>query len=188
MPHFELDSSDAVTYAHRLLVYDWYRLVFIVCSSGAICWIPTRSQLGCGWCDCFVPFVAEFAHARPCYSGLRASLCCPAWQLVVVAVCQLLNKDYYCYYYYYYCAVDTKFKQQQLPAWQPILTARTVLPLLFAIGVGFIPLGVAFLITANSVCIFEMSTVTTACRLKPWLHVMWNLFKTISAFVDVRLK
>lgn len=46
---------------------------------------------------------------------------------------------------------DTKFKQQKLPAWQPILTASTVLPLLFAIGVGFIPVGVAFLITANNV-------------------------------------
>jgi len=50
------------------------------------------------------------------------------------------------------CLLDTKFKQQQLPAWQPILTASSVLPLLFAIGVGFVPLGVAFLITANNVC------------------------------------
>ena len=34
--------------------------------------------------------MAAFARARPCCSGLRASLiCCPAWQLVVVAVCQL---------------------------------------------------------------------------------------------------
>ena len=37
--------------------------------------------------------MAAFARARPCYSGLRASLmCCPVWQLVVVAVCQLLIK------------------------------------------------------------------------------------------------
>ena len=47
---------------------------------------------------------------------------------------------------------DTKLKQQKLPAWQPILTADTVLPLLFAIGVSFIPLGIGFLITANNVC------------------------------------
>jgi len=53
------------------------------------------------------------------------------------------------------CWTDTKFTQQQLPAWQPILTASSVLPLLFAIGVGFIPLGVAFLITANNVRIDE---------------------------------
>jgi len=37
--------------------------------------------------------LAAFARARPCYTGLRASLCCPAWQLVVVvAVSRLLNK------------------------------------------------------------------------------------------------
>ena len=67
-----------------------------------------RSRLGCGWRDCFAPFVAAFASARPCCSGLRASLiCCPAWQLVVVAVCQLLNKDYY-YYYYYYSDLDAR--------------------------------------------------------------------------------
>ena len=54
------------------------------------------------------------------------------------------------------CALDTKFKQQKLPAWQPILTAGTVLPLLFAIGVGFIPIGIAFLITANNVCTYRL--------------------------------
>jgi hypothetical protein len=32
-------------------------------------------------------------------------------------------------------------KQQRLPAWQPILTAKTVLPLFFAIGVIFVVLG-----------------------------------------------
>ncbi|KAL3843163.1 hypothetical protein ACJMK2_021114 [Sinanodonta woodiana] len=46
---------------------------------------------------------------------------------------------------------DTKFKQQKLPAWQPILTAGTVLPAFFAIGVAFIPLGVVLLVTSNNV-------------------------------------
>ncbi|KAI0230913.1 Cell cycle control protein 50A [Lamellibrachia satsuma] len=46
---------------------------------------------------------------------------------------------------------DTKFKQQKLPAWQPIMTAGTVLPVFFAIGIAFVPLGVALLITANNV-------------------------------------
>ncbi|OWF50738.1 cell cycle control protein 50A-like isoform X3 [Mizuhopecten yessoensis] len=46
---------------------------------------------------------------------------------------------------------ETKFKQQKLPAWQPILTAGTVLPAFFAIGIAFIPLGIALLITSNSV-------------------------------------
>ena len=57
-----------------------------------------RLTAGCG---CFAPFVAAFARARPCYSGLRVSLFCSAWQLVVVAFCQLLMKDYYYYYYHY---------------------------------------------------------------------------------------
>lgn len=37
--------------------------------------------------------------------------------------------------------LDTALKQQRLPAWQPILTAKTVLPLFFAIGVIFVVLG-----------------------------------------------
>ncbi|XP_067654593.1 cell cycle control protein 50A-like isoform X1 [Haliotis asinina] len=46
---------------------------------------------------------------------------------------------------------DTKFKQQKLPAWQPILTANTVLPAFFAIGIAFIPLGVALLVTSDNI-------------------------------------
>lgn len=46
---------------------------------------------------------------------------------------------------------DTQFKQQKLPAWQPIMTAGTVLPAFFALGIAFIPLGVALLLTSNSV-------------------------------------
>ncbi|RMX84682.1 hypothetical protein D0867_09572 [Hortaea werneckii] len=36
---------------------------------------------------------------------------------------------------------NTAFRQQRLKAWQPILTPRTVLPLFFAIGVIFAPIG-----------------------------------------------
>jgi len=66
------------------------------------------------------------------------------------------------YYWCLYYVTDTKFKQQQLPAWQPILTASSVLPLLFAIGVGFIPLGVAFLLTANSVCTNQLMLISVS--------------------------
>ncbi|XP_033100997.1 cell cycle control protein 50A-like, partial [Anneissia japonica] len=45
----------------------------------------------------------------------------------------------------------TAFKQQRLPAWQPILTAGTVLPAFFIVGIIFIPLGVGFLVTSNNV-------------------------------------
>ncbi|KAK0168106.1 hypothetical protein PV327_001939 [Microctonus hyperodae] len=40
---------------------------------------------------------------------------------------------------------DSAFKQQRLPAWQPILTAGTVLPTFFVIGIAFIPVGIGLL-------------------------------------------
>lgn len=43
------------------------------------------------------------------------------------------------------------FKQQRLPAWQPMLTAGTVLPSFFIIGIAFIPVGIALLCFSNSV-------------------------------------
>jgi len=46
---------------------------------------------------------------------------------------------------------NSKFKQQQLPAWQPILTAGTVLPTFFVIGLAFIPIGVGLMYFSNQV-------------------------------------
>jgi hypothetical protein len=46
---------------------------------------------------------------------------------------------------------DSAFKQQKLPAWQPILTAGTVLPTFFLIGIAFIPIGFALLMSSNQV-------------------------------------
>ncbi|KAG9511228.1 Cell cycle control protein 50A, partial [Fragariocoptes setiger] len=43
------------------------------------------------------------------------------------------------------------FKQQNLPAWQPILTAGTVLPTFFLIGVAFLPIGIGLLMSSTSV-------------------------------------
>ncbi|XP_026846289.1 cell cycle control protein 50A isoform X1 [Drosophila persimilis] len=45
---------------------------------------------------------------------------------------------------------DSAFKQQRLPAWQPVLTARTVLPTFFVIGVLFVPIGVVLLHLSNT--------------------------------------
>lgn len=56
---------------------------------------------------------------------------------------------------------DSKFKQQKLPAWQPILTAQTVLPVFAVIGISFIPIGVALLITSNNV--MEIKKDYTQC-------------------------
>lgn len=46
---------------------------------------------------------------------------------------------------------DSAFKQQRLPAWQPVLTAGTVLPTFFIIGIAFIPVGIALLYFSNEV-------------------------------------
>eukprot|EP00126_Sphaerothecum_destruens_P001926 Sdes_comp15364_c0_seq1m4238 len=57
---------------------------------------------------------------------------------------------------------NTKFKQQKLKAWQPILTPKSVLPTFFIIGVVFIPLGAVFLVASNNVT--EYSAHYTDCK------------------------
>jgi hypothetical protein len=52
---------------------------------------------------------------------------------------------------------NTAFKQQRLPAWQPILTAGTVLPAFFVIGLIFIPIGVGLFVTSNNIKEFEVT-------------------------------
>lgn len=39
----------------------------------------------------------------------------------------------------------------RLPSWQPVLTAGTVLPTFFVIGIAFIPVGIALLYFSNNV-------------------------------------
>eukprot|EP01135_Chromosphaera_perkinsii_P009143 Nk52_evm1s1649 gene=Nk52_evmTU1s1649 len=57
---------------------------------------------------------------------------------------------------------NTKFKQQKLKAWQPILTPKTVLPTFFVIGVVFIPLGAIFLVASKGVV--EQEIKYTNCQ------------------------
>lgn len=52
---------------------------------------------------------------------------------------------------------NTAFKQQRLPAWQPILTAGTVLPAFFIIGLIFIPIGIGLYVTSNNIKEFEVT-------------------------------
>ncbi|MEQ2269059.1 Cell cycle control protein 50A [Xenotaenia resolanae] len=52
---------------------------------------------------------------------------------------------------------NTAFKQQRLPAWQPILTAGTVLPAFFIIGLIFIPIGIGLYVTSNNIKEFEVA-------------------------------
>lgn len=46
---------------------------------------------------------------------------------------------------------NTAFRQQRLKAWQPILTPKSVIPLLFLIALIFAPLGIAILLTTYNV-------------------------------------
>ena len=52
-------------------------------------------------------------------------------------------------------SLDTAFKQQRLPAWQPIITANTALPVFLIIGLLFIPIGVVLVITSERVGLNE---------------------------------
>lgn len=58
--------------------------------------------------------------------------------------------------------VKPSFKQQNLPAWQPILTAGTVLPTFFLIGVAFVPIGIGLLMSSTTVQ--EIVVDYTDCR------------------------
>lgn len=44
-----------------------------------------------------------------------------------------------------------KFRQQKLPAWQPIMTPLKVVAIFVMIGVAFVPTGVTLLRTSNNV-------------------------------------
>ncbi|KAG5673900.1 hypothetical protein PVAND_003902 [Polypedilum vanderplanki] len=57
---------------------------------------------------------------------------------------------------------DSNFKQQRLPSWQPILTAGTVLPTFFIIGIAFIPVGVLLLYFSNGVSEFSYNYTNCA--------------------------
>ncbi|KAK9240017.1 ligand-effect modulator 3 family [Lipomyces kononenkoae] len=46
---------------------------------------------------------------------------------------------------------NTAFRQQRLKAWQPILTPKTVLPIFFAVGVIFAPIGGLLLYASHTV-------------------------------------
>ncbi|XP_076874159.1 cell cycle control protein 50A-like [Brachyhypopomus gauderio] len=46
---------------------------------------------------------------------------------------------------------NTAFKQQRLPAWQPVITAGTVLPAFFIIGLIFIPIGIGLYVTSSNI-------------------------------------
>ncbi|XP_012232756.1 cell cycle control protein 50A isoform X2 [Linepithema humile] len=68
---------------------------------------------------------------------------------------------------------DSAFKQQRLPAWQPILTAGTVLPTFFVIGVAFIPVGIGLLYFSDEVK--EKTIDYTNCNSNSTNHIQNGL-------------
>ncbi|KAI4189973.1 MAG: hypothetical protein L6R41_001081 [Letrouitia leprolyta] len=63
---------------------------------------------------------------------------------------------------------NTAFRQQRLKAWQPILTPKTVLPLFFAVGIIFAPIGGLLLWASSQVQ--EISIDYTDCqKLAPYV-------------------
>uniref|UniRef100_A0A8D0CBH7 Cell cycle control protein n=1 Tax=Salvator merianae TaxID=96440 RepID=A0A8D0CBH7_SALMN len=71
---------------------------------------------------------------------------------------------------------NTAFKQQRLPAWQPILTAGTVLPAFFVIGLVFIPIGIGIFVTSNNIREYEIDYTGTEPNSPCFkcLNVSWN--------------
>lgn len=58
---------------------------------------------------------------------------------------------------------DTAFKQQRLPAWQPIITANTALPVFFIIGILFIPIGIVLVVTSERVLEYDLDYTDENC-------------------------
>ncbi|XP_045918570.1 cell cycle control protein 50B isoform X2 [Micropterus dolomieu] len=56
---------------------------------------------------------------------------------------------------------NTAFTQQRLPAWQPMLSAGIVIPGFVLIGLVFIGIGVALLVTSQSITVLEIDYTGT---------------------------
>ncbi|XP_019743779.1 cell cycle control protein 50B [Hippocampus comes] len=56
---------------------------------------------------------------------------------------------------------NTAFTQQRLPAWQPMLSAGIVIPGFVLIGLAFIGIGVALLITSRNIQVLELDYTGT---------------------------
>ncbi|KAJ9630766.1 alkylphosphocholine resistance protein lem3 [Taxawa tesnikishii (nom. ined.)] len=63
---------------------------------------------------------------------------------------------------------NTAFRQQRLKAWQPILTPKTVLPLFFAVGIIFAPIGGLLLWASAQVQELSIDYQDCATRAPEW--------------------
>ena len=62
---------------------------------------------------------------------------------------------------------ESDFSQQKLPAWQPILTAGTVLPAFFVIGIAFVAVGVGLLHFSNKVLEYDVEYTKCMSTVQP---------------------
>ncbi|RWS08890.1 Cell cycle control protein 50A-like protein [Dinothrombium tinctorium] len=65
---------------------------------------------------------------------------------------------------------NSAFKQQKLPAWQPMLTVDTVLPFFILLGLLFIPIGSVLLVTSQKVQEIERNYTSCESRSHPNLN------------------
>ncbi|KAL1615268.1 alkylphosphocholine resistance protein lem3 [Neofusicoccum ribis] len=96
---------------------------------------------------------------------------------------------------------NTAFRQQRLKAWQPILTPKTVLPLFFAVGVIFAPIGGLLIWASSQVCrpdgeprgsssadhsqVEEVSIDYTDCAIKSPLAANSSAIATTNDFEEI---
>eukprot|EP00794_Sanderia_malayensis_P016780 gene16780-18475_t len=81
---------------------------------------------------------------------------------------------------------NSAFKQQKLKAWQPILTASSVLPVFFVIGVLFLPIGIYLLVSSNNVQEF-IKEYTSCSNCDKFFDDVANVGKTCSCQVNFNL-
>lgn len=77
---------------------------------------------------------------------------------------------------------DTPFKQQRLPAWQPILSPKWVISSYFIIGLIFIPLGIMVVLVSQNVVEVTSEDYTSKCAMSmdysvtpPRIHCSTNV-------------
>ncbi|XP_066403504.1 cell cycle control protein 50A [Molothrus aeneus] len=85
---------------------------------------------------------------------------------------------------------NTAFKQQRLPAWQPILTAGTVLPAFFIIGLIFIPIGIGIFVTSNNIREYEIDYTGTepSSPCNKCLNVSWDSTSPCTCTINFTLE
>ncbi|XP_072186915.1 cell cycle control protein 50A [Excalfactoria chinensis] len=85
---------------------------------------------------------------------------------------------------------NTAFKQQRLPAWQPILTAGTVLPAFFIIGLIFIPIGIGIFVTSNNIREYEIdyTGIEPSSPCNKCLNVSWDSTPPCTCVINFTLE